>query len=123
MIEETGTVSNVQMHLPHKANGWRWPIAIFLIVLIGFGILVFVVQPLGPSSAWEAADHNRDGLLTREEMSLFITQKPHRTDRLLRHFDGADIDKNGVVTLEESGNYGNEIGSKDPFLRDATQRN
>ena len=61
--------------------------------------------------------HSRDGILTRDEMSLFITQKPHRTDRLLMHFDAADVDRDGVVTLVESGNYGNEIGSKDPFLR------
>jgi hypothetical protein len=54
-------------------------------------------------------------------MSLFVTQKPHRTDRLLMHFDAADVDKDGVVTLAESGKYGNEIGSKDPFLRDAKQ--
>ena len=101
--------------------------AITSIVLVGCGGLVFVVQPWGPSSAWEAADHNRDGILTRDEMSLFVTQKPHRTDRLLMHFDAADaadaadVDKDGVVTLVESGKYGNEIGSKDPFLRKAKQ--
>ena len=72
-------------------------------LLIGLGLIVCAVQPWGPSSAWAAADHNRDGILTRDEMSLFITQKPHRTDRLLIHFDAADVDKDGVVTLLESG--------------------
>ena len=102
-------------------NGLRWLIAITSIVLVGVGGLVFVVQPWGPNSAWEAADHNRDGILTRDEMALFVAQKPHRTDRLLMHFDAADVDKDGVVTLVESGKYGNEIGSKDPFSRKAKQ--
>jgi hypothetical protein len=102
-----------------SVNGLRWLIAITSIALVVWGGLAFVVQPWGPSSAWEAADHNRDGILTRDEMSLFVTQKPHRTDRLLMHFDAADVDKDGVVTLVESSKYGNEIGSKDPFLRDA----
>ncbi len=119
MIEQTAPVGAGHIQSNHSTNGWRWFIAIASIVTIGFGILVFVLQPWGPSSAWEAADHNRDGILTRDEMSLFVTQKPHRTDRLLLHFDAADVDKDGVVTLLESGKYGNEIGSKDPSNRNS----
>ena len=121
MIEQTNKLISDHTQRRLSTNGWRWLIAITLMVLIGFGSLVFVVQPWGPSSAWEAADHNRDGILTRDEMALFVTQKPHRTDRLLLHFDAADVDKDGVVTLAESGRYGNEIGSKEPFLREAKQ--
>ena len=119
MIEQTNKSSSARTQRRLFTNGWV--IAMTSIVLIGFGSLVVIVQPWGPSSAWEAADHNRDGILTRDEMSLFVTQKPHRTDRLLMHFDAADVDKDGVVTLVESEKYGNEIGSKDPFLRDAKQ--
>ncbi len=117
MIEDINPVGTDRKESNFCSNGWRWLLATTTILLIGLGLLAFVVQPWGPSSAWAAADHNRDGILTRDEMSLFITQKPHRTDRLLMHFDAADVDKDGVVTLVESGNYGIEIGSKDPFLR------
>ncbi len=117
MIEDTNTMRTDHKERRFCSNGLNWLMATTTILLIGFGLLVFVVQPWGPSSAWAAADHNRDGILTRDEMSLFIIQKPHRTDRLLMHFDAADVDKDGVVTLVESGNYGNEIGSKDPFFR------
>ena len=121
MIEQANMSITEHTQRRLNTNGLRWLKAITSIVVVGFGGLVFVVQPWGPSSAWEAADHNRDGIITRDEMSLFVTQKPHRTDRLLMHFDAADVDKDGVVTLAESGRYGNEIGSKDPFLREAKQ--
>ena len=117
MIEDSNPVKTDHKERRYFSNGWSWLMATTTILLIGLGLLVFIVQPWGPSSAWAAADHNRDGILTRDEMSLFITQKPHRTDRLLMHFDAADVDKNGVVTLIESSLYGNEIGSKDSFLR------
>jgi hypothetical protein len=37
------------------------------------------------------------------------------------HFDAADVDKDGVVNLVESGKCDNKIGSKDSFLREAKQ--
>lgn len=66
--------------------------------------------------AWDAADHNGDGVLTRAEMRRFSTQKPHRNaGRLMMHFDHADTDANGVVSDDEIAVYGTQIGSKDPM--------
>ncbi len=96
-------------------------VASAITIVFGTGA-VFIAQPWGPSSAWEAADHDRDGKVTRDEMERFVKQKPHRTDRLLMHFDKADTDKDGIVTLAESGDYGNEIGSKDPSNRQSESR-
>ena len=65
-------------------------------------------------SAWDAADHNEDGTLTREEMEIFGKQKPHRNvKQLLKNFDAADTDHDGTVTQFEIDIYGTDIGSKD----------
>lgn len=68
-----------------------------------------------PRGAWDAADHNRDGNVTREEMRKFGSQEPHRNGpRLLWHFDSADKNRDGVVDRKEADAYGYNIGSKDP---------
>ena len=69
-------------------------------------------------SAWDAADHNVDGKLTREEMELFGKQKPHRNvDSLLRNFDAADTNQDAIVTQTEIDAFGTDIGSKDTANR------
>lgn len=85
-----------------------------------FGISGYIVfaQPWGPgpNGPWSAADHYRDGVVTREEMSLFGKQKPHRNHaRLLMHFDVADTNHDGVVAQDEVDSYGTDIGSRDPY--------
>ncbi len=74
--------------------------------------------PGRPWSAWDAADHDVDGKLTREEMERFGKQKPHRNvDALLDNFDGADSDHDGIVTQSEIDIYGTNIGSMDSKRR------
>ncbi|MCA9159644.1 MAG: hypothetical protein KDA72_15015 [Planctomycetales bacterium] len=71
-----------------------------------------------PNGPWSAADHNRDGILTRQEMQLFGTQKSHRNGaRLLMHFDLADTNGDQQIEQSEIDAYGIEIGSRDPQLR------
>ena len=69
-------------------------------------------------SAWDAADHNVDGNLTRDEMELFGKQKPHRNvEQLLKNFDAADTNHDATATQIEIDAYGTDIGSKDPENR------
>ena len=71
-----------------------------------------------PRGAWDAADHDGDGVVTREEMRRFGTQKPHRdAPRLMRHFEAADTNRDGRVDAAEVEAYGTEIGSRDPAHR------
>ena len=96
---------------------WKWPTVIGSMIL-GIVGYIYIAQPWGPgpNGPWSAADHNRDGIVTRAEMTLFGTQKPHRNSaRLLMHFDGADTNHDGIVTQAEIDAYGTEIGSRDPY--------
>ena len=107
----------------------KWPLLIVGVVLLGVGGFVYYAQssyllyranrtPGRAWSAWDAADHDVDGKLTREEMELFGKQKPHRdVEQLLRNFDAADTNHDGIVSQEEIDAYGTEIGSKDPKNR------
>ena len=71
-----------------------------------------------PWSAWDAADHNADGKLTREEMERFGKQMSHRNvEQLLRNFDAADTNHDGIVTQQEIDAYGTDIGSREPQNR------
>jgi hypothetical protein len=102
---------------------WKWPLIVF--GSIPLGVLFYFAQSEYPLyranrtpgrawSAWDAADHNVDGNLTRDEMELFGNQKPHRNvDRLLLQFDAADTNHDGTVTQSEIDIYGTDIGSKD----------
>ena len=104
---------------------WKLPLMIVGLLLLGVSGYVYLAQPWYPLyranrtpgrawSAWDAADHNVDGKLTREEMELFGKQQPHRdVEQLLRNFDAADTDHDGIVSQEEIDAYGTEIGSKD----------
>lgn len=95
----------------------RWPLMFGALLLAIFGYIYFA-QPWGPgpNGPWSAADHNRDGMVAREEMKLFGTQKPHRNStRLMMHFDAADTNHDKVVTQPEIDAYGTEIGSRDPY--------
>ena len=106
----------------------RWKLSLMIVGLLFLGVsgYVYVAQPWYPLyranrtpgrawSAWDAADHNADGTLTREEMELFGNQQPHRNvEQLLRNFDDADANHDGIVSQEEIDAYGTEIGSKDP---------
>ena len=81
---------------------WKLPLMIVGLLLFGVSGYVYVAQPWYPLyranrtpgrawSAWDAADHNVDGKLTREEMELFGKQKPHRdVEQLLGNFDTAE---------------------------------
>lgn len=95
----------------------RAAIVICFLILIG-GVLAYLLMPgprAWPRGAWDAADHNQDGVLTREEMVKFGKQAPHRNaPRLLWHFDSADTNSDQVVDAEEVAVYGTNIGSKDP---------
>ncbi|MCA9082072.1 MAG: EF-hand domain-containing protein [Planctomycetaceae bacterium] len=81
-------------------------------------ITVYAVMPRArawPRGAWDAADHNRDGVLTRDEMQTFGGQAPHRNaPRLMWHFDRADINHDQLVDATEVDAYGTAVGSKDP---------
>lgn len=91
--------------------------ALILVIAIGVAALVYATRPW-PNGAWTAADHNRDGIVTRDEMDLFGSQEAHRDrDRLLTHFDGADVNHDRKVDLAEIKVYGTEIGSRDPANR------
>ncbi len=79
---------------------------------------IFVAQPWGPgpNGPWSAADHDRDGIVYRNEMESFGRSKPHRdVNRLLFHFDAADTNKDGQVNQAEIDAYGKDIGSRDPI--------
>ncbi len=98
---------------------------IVCVLLLGVCCYIYVAPPWYPLyranrtpgrawSAWDAADHNVDGNLTREEMERFGKQEPHRNvEQLLRNFDAADTNHNGTVTQAEIDTYGTDIGSKD----------
>ena len=108
---------------------WKLPLMIVGLLLLGVSVYVYFAQPWYPLyranrtpgrawSAWDAADLNVDGKLTREEMELFGKQQPHRdVEQLLRNFDAADTNHDGIVTQEEIDAYGTDIGSKDPKNR------
>ena len=97
----------------------KWNIAAAVgAVLISVGSVTYLAQPWGPgpNGPWSAADHNRDELVTREEMEVFGGQKPYRNlARLLMHFDAADTNHDGIVTQEEIDSYGKPMGSRDPY--------
>ena len=107
----------------------KWPLLIVGVVLLGVCGFVYVAQSSYPLyranrtpgrawSAWDAADHDVDGKLTREEMERFGKQKSHRNvEQLLRNFDAADTNHDGIVTQEEIDAYGTDIGSMDPHDR------
>ncbi len=104
---------------------WKLPLMIVGLLLLGVSGYVYFAQPWYPLyranrtpgrawSAWDAADHNVDGKLTREEMELFGKQQPHRdVEQLLRNFEAADTNHDGIVSQEEIDAYGTDIGSKD----------
>lgn len=72
---------------------WKLPLMIMGLLLLAISVYVYVAQPWYPLyranrtpgrawSAWDAADHNVDGKLTREEMELSGKQtgaQPART--------------------------------------------
>ncbi len=111
------------------ASPRRWKLPLMIVGLLLLGVSVYVAQSRYPLyranrtpgrawSAWDAADHNVDGKLTREEMELFGKQQPHRdVEQLLRNFDAADTNHDGIVSQEEIDAYGTDIGSKDPKNR------
>jgi len=108
---------------------WKWTLMIVGVLLVGVCGYVYVTQPWYPLyranrtpgrawSAWDAADHNVDGKLTREEMGLLGKQQPHRNvEQLLRNFDAADTNHDETVTQNEIDPYGTGIGSKAPENR------
>ena len=72
----------------------------------------------GPNGPWSAADHDRDGLVTRQEMESFGKEKPHRdVERLMFHFDKADTNKDGSVNQSEIDAYATPMGSQDAANR------
>lgn len=84
------------------------------LLTIASGYAYWATRPW-PRGAWDAADHNRDGKLTRDEMDRFGKQMPHRNGpRLMMHFDAADLNQDRIVDASEAEQYGTEIGSKDP---------
>lgn len=93
----------------------KFRIAIFTAFTIAAS--VYAIMPRArawPRGAWDAADHNRDGMLTREEMSTFGEQESHRNaPRLIMHFDAADANGDRIVDAREVEAYGTNIGSKD----------
>lgn len=86
----------------------KWLLLLVGVLLLGFCGFVYVSSsshplnranrtPDRPWSAWDAADHDDDGKLTREEMERFGKQKPHRNvEALLNNFDAADSDHDGT---------------------------
>ena len=101
-------------------------VGVVLLVVCGFVYISFSSYPLyranrtpgRPWSAWDAADHDVDGKLTREEMERFGKQMSHRNvDELLGNFDAADSDHDGIVTQSEIDIYGTNIGSMEPKKR------
>ena len=112
-----------------KILQWKWPLIILGVLIVGVCGYVYVAQSGYPLyranrtpgrawSAWDAADHNVDGNLTRDEMELFGKQKPHRNvEQLLKNFDAADTNHDATATQIEIDAYGTDIGSKDPENR------
>ncbi|MCA9061671.1 MAG: hypothetical protein KDA96_01350 [Planctomycetaceae bacterium] len=92
--------------------------SIGLLCILGVGLTGSVAATAmrpWPRGAWDAADHDRDGILTRDEMLKFGQQKPHRNGpRLMMHFDAADTNHDQIVDASEIDAYGCQIGSKDP---------
>ncbi len=91
---------------------------VLVAAILGGSAYIYVAQPWGPgpNGPWSAADHNRDGIVYRDEMDKFGRSEPHRdVDRLLFHFDAADTNKDGQVNQAEIDVYGTEIGSRDPI--------
>ena len=119
----------LQMRILAELGRWKWPLLIVGVVLLGVGGFVYYAQPSYPLyianrtpgrawSAWDAADHDADGKLTREEMERFGKQKSHRNvEQLLCNFEAADTDNDGILTQEEIDAYGTKIGSMDPHNR------
>jgi hypothetical protein len=107
----------------------KWSLLIVGVVLLGVGGFVYYAQssyllyranrtPGRAWSAWDAADHDVDGRLTREEMARFGKQKSHRNvEQLLCNFDAADKDNDGIATQQKIVAYGTNIGSMDPHNR------
>lgn len=95
----------------------RTSIRVYLLVLVA-GLVAYSFLPgprAWPRGAWDAADHNHDGQLTRQEMTIFGGQESHRNaPRLMWHFDSADTNDDQVVDATEVEVYGTKIGSKDP---------
>ena len=112
-----------------KLGRWKWLLLIVGVLILGVCGSVYVAQssyplyranrtPGRPRSAWDAADHNADGKLTREEMERFGKQMSHRNvEQLLRNFDAADTNHDGIVTQQEIDAYGTDIGSREPQNR------
>ena len=101
-------------------------VGVLLLGVCGFVYISYSAYPLyranrtpgRPWSAWDAADHDIDGKLTREEMERFGKQMSHRNvDALLANFDAADSDHDGIVTQGEIDIYGTDIGSMAPKKR------
>ena len=107
----------------------RWLLLLGVVVLLGVCGFVYISSssyplyranrtPGRPWSAWDAADHDVDGKLTRDEMERFGKQMPHRNvDALLDNFVAADSDHDGIVTQSEIDIYGTNIGSMDSKKR------
>lgn len=101
----------------------KWPLLIagvLLLAVCGYAYVAQTSYPLNrPNrtpgrawSAWDAADHDVDGKLTREEMERFGKQMPHRNvEQLLQNFDAADTNRDSIVTQDEIDAYGTDIGS------------
>lgn len=91
-------------------------IAILLCLVAALCIYTFVPgSKAWPRGAWDAADHNRDGQLTRSEMVEFGQKASHRnSDRLLWHFDNEDTNGDKIIDVAEVDVKCTAIGSKDP---------
>ena len=62
-----------------RIGRWKWS-SMVVGVLICSVVYAYVGQIFGdgPNGSWSKADLNGDGVVTREEMKLFGTMKPHR---------------------------------------------
>lgn len=95
-------------------------LTIFVAAAAGIWAYIFFAEPWGPGAngLWLRADHNHDGIITRDEMDLFGSQAPHRDGaRLLMHFDAADSNHDKQVDQAEIDVYGVGLGSQDPANR------
>jgi hypothetical protein len=117
------TIENLRVS---RLGRWKWRLLIVGVPVLGVcGFCYFVRSsyranrtPGRAWSAWDAADHDVDGMLTRAEMERFGKQMPHRdVDQLLRNFDDADTNHDRNVSQAEIDVYGTDIGSKDPHNR------
>ncbi len=89
-----------------------------LTVVVAIGGYIFFAEPWGPgpNGLWLCADHNHNGIVTRDEMALLGSQAPHRdAPRLMMHFDAADRNHDKQADQAEIDVYGVEIGSRDPY--------